>query len=390
VVLSRDTQWIAAALRYGTTIRLWRLNDRGQYERQADLPTWDGADWVTADFSPDSKMLATASRDGTVRLWDLPEEGALRAHTMPYDPLRLRGGVSGLALLNADRTLALATDGDSALEVWSLDEATPKLGRSTLLGKTIARSFAPISTASRFYSIWQNQVASWDIDKGLAKPAGVYPASDSPFALAISADEKRLAYVGKAGGLTCWDLTPTGHKPLPEIKGVTGPIRAPALSPEGKVLAAVSGTADKPILRMWDLGPTGAQERPPLAGFDGVPTALAFAPDGKSLAIGDGWTGKIALCEWTGDKPRIQVLQGAEGTRYHSLAFSPDGKLLLAGGEGPDSLASWSLATGKRSLWRFPGPVRTVAFAADGRHILCGNANGTTYVIRLAAAPTRK
>jgi hypothetical protein len=38
----------------------------------------------------------------------------------------------------------------------------------------------------------------------------------------------------------------------------------------------------------------------------------------------------------------------------------------------------------RRAEWRFPGRVRGLAFAADGRHLVLGNGNGTVYILRLA------
>jgi WD40 repeat protein len=65
-------------------------------------------------FSPDGSRLATASQDGTVRIWnpytDAPEQLVLRGHT---------GGVGAVAW-SPDGT-RLASGGDDTLRVWALD-----------------------------------------------------------------------------------------------------------------------------------------------------------------------------------------------------------------------------------------------------------------------------
>jgi WD40 repeat protein len=45
----------------------------------------------------------------------------------------------------------------------------------------------------------------------------------------------------------------------------------------------------------------------------------------------------------------------------------------------------WDLSKGKRltTFGRFPFPVNSVAFAADGRHLATANGDGTFYVLRL-------
>jgi WD40 repeat protein len=66
------------------------------------------------------------------------------------------------------------------------------------------------------------------------------------------------------------------------------------------------------------------------------------------------------------------------------VAFSPDGKTLVAGFGGkdePSGAASWEVATGKQ-LWRLPGPaVTSVSFAPDGTAVAI--ARGTASASRL-------
>ena len=78
----------------------------------------------------------------------------------------------------------------------------------------------------------------------------------------------------------------------------------------------------------------------PKVGFGA--TAVTFAADGRHFAVG-GEDGTILLCD--GDTGQtIQRLRG-EPQRVWSLAFSPDGTRLLAGGRGNVQL--WNMATGK-------------------------------------------
>jgi WD40 repeat protein len=65
------------------------------------------------------------------------------------------------------------------------------------------------------------------------------------------------------------------------------------------------------------------------------------------------------------------------------LAFSPDGKILVAGytaKDAPGGAVAWEVATGKR-LWHSPGAVTAVSFASNGAAVAV--ARGTPAALRL-------
>ena len=104
---------------------------------------------------------------------------------------------------------------------------------------------------------------------------------------------------------------------------------------------------------------------------DGI-KVLAYSPDGKSIiAGGQGHSARI----WNADTrdPIGRPLEHALGTSIAAVAFSPNGKLALTGGsDGTAQL--WDAATGKRAAppFRHNGEVRAVAFSPDGRQVLTG------------------
>ncbi len=65
-----------------------------------------------------------------------------------------------------------------------------------------------------------------------------------------------------------------------------------------------------------------------------------------------------------------------------SLSFSPNDKTLAAGCDDGTVLI-WDTDGKGIQRWRQSGPVRSVSFTADGRHLAIGNSNGTVYILRL-------
>src|SRR5262249_6918822 len=90
----------------------------------------------------------------------------------------------------------------------------------------------------------------------------------------------------------------------------------------------------------------------PLAGHKGFVSSVAFSPDGKTLAAGGGGfggfggVGEVILWDVAARRRPGEPLAGHEGAR-RSVPSSPDGKPLASAAEGGElilwdvSLASW-------------------------------------------------
>jgi len=96
-------------------------------------------------------------------------------------------------------------------------------------------------------------------------------------------DGKTLADTAGTGQVYLWDIPShrlAGTVPIPGGTSLDGIV----ISPDGKLLAEVSGASDKVYL--WNL--STRQEVAVITDPGGKGTAFAtFSPDGKTLAIGD-------------------------------------------------------------------------------------------------------
>ena len=136
------------------------------------------------------------------------------------------------------------------------------------------------------------------------------------------------------------------------------------VSPDGRRLGAVTNDG----VRFWDLA-TRARLAPLHLPLQGV-RVVAFSPDGRRLAAG-GDGPKVLIAGTAGGEP-IAELTGFSG-RIQSLAFSPDGRQLLTAGKDP-TLRLWDATTG-RMVRTFAGhslEVLAAVFHPDGTRIASG------------------
>ena len=109
--------------------------------------------------------------------------------------------------------------------------------------------------------------------------------------------------------------------------------------------------------------------------------AVAFSPDGKTLVAGDSFNGlfffDVAKLEQTGS-----FRAGGK-----CVAFSPDGRLLATGGLSGQVVV---LGAGERTWQRLAGgshkkQVHGIAFSPDGETLVSGSSDGTVCVWELSA-----
>jgi WD40 repeat protein len=180
-----------------------------------------------------------------------------------------------------------------------------------------------------------------------------------------SGNGKILASAGE-GVIRLWDAL-TGRD-LGQFPGN----RFFALSQDGTRLASQALREPRSLLFIWDTSSGKAHHR--VSALQGVVRALAFSPDGKLLATG----GEGPLLLWdtaTGKKVRLLA---ENGDYFSALAFSPDGKTLFSGEHrrtGKEALTRiWEVASGKERQG-YSGQA-FVALSADGQVMAAAGEKG--------------
>ena len=174
-----------------------------------------------------------------------------------------------------------------------------------------------------------------------------------------------------------WDTTketgrPKRWKRLHVLRQHESQIDSLSFSPDGKLLASGASDSD---LAVWDVK-TG-RRRGLITTGDGFLYSTSFSPDGQKLAATEG--GEIAVYrtkDWSVEK-RLRYQE----RRYRSLAYSPNGKWLVAcTTDGWEEVLVWDLQQGSdvpRYVLHGPKEVKkpfmTLSISLDGTFLAAVN-----------------
>jgi eukaryotic-like serine/threonine-protein kinase len=329
-------------------------------------------------FSANSIRLVTAGQDTSVRVWE-GGGGAYRERFPLRSPV---GATTSLAFSPTGSILASGNDGDELIHLWNL--AHNKVGQLPGQGGGgYHLAFAPDRLQLASASSLDNVVQLWDVDAlDRRGPSFLPPQTQRVLTVAFSPTGKVLATTSMDRMINLWNVAGTRPRSLTALQGHRQPVSVIAFSPDGKKLASVS---PDDTLRLWDLE-TGRQEQQ-------MPAlhvrSLAFSPDSSLLAFAGGEAGKggeIRLLDVAeGRFSEKRSMQRSHSRPVTSLAFLPDGEGLVSAGEDGQVIVHGPSSGQPLHSWRFPGAVRQVSIACDGRHVATANANGTIYLLRIRA-----
>jgi WD40 repeat protein len=337
------------------TVRLWQ-------------PPGDEPTLCLGVYTDTSRRIAFTNVPG--QLPEVPKKANdVRVQTGRPEAIQASGSMTtGMAISRDGRLLATASS-DQLIRLW--DRNSRQFIRE-LKGHTDRVSgicFTP-DDKQLLSSSWDGTVRLWNVDSGLEESQGDHHRRIN--AVACSPDGKLVATASADGAVYLWPITDLTH---PSVRGQHGNEKSDlndiAFSPDGKWLASAS--TDNSVA-LWDVhGPAAPRL---LTGHDKTVFRIAFSPDGKQLASASS---DHTIKLWNVESgAEIGQFRGCEDTVL-GIAFHPHGKR-LASASWDGAVKLWDVELRQETVsTKFDQCPTRVAFSPDGTQLVIGSLNGAVF-----------
>ena len=305
--------------------------------------------WVfTVTYSPDESRLASASADGTVRIWELSTGICLQVLTHEHWVIR--------TLFSPDGRYLIVSGMSSAIYIW--DTISGQLMQTLTGHLDWVWSIDLSSDGNTLISAGEDRtIRTWDLRTGVCNK--VFLAhQDRIWTISLAPDGRHLVSGSEDRTIEIWDLQL--GKCVKTINGYGNWIKSIALIPQQEWLA--SGHRDCQI-RLWSLQHLTCIHT--LVGHTDAVQTIVVSPDGRYLASSSLdrtiriWDLQSLTCTHT-----LLQNRGSDDLRVKgscSLVFSPDSRQLISGNDRA-CLQIWDIATGiDRTLSAHPNRIQSVA-----------------------------
>lgn len=393
-------------------IQAWKVSEN-KIELLSIITGHDGA-VRSLSFSPNEAILISSSKDKTIKIWDLERKKKNNDNSPLF---RLINTIEGHSeeikkvVFNHDGKIIASASTDWEVRLWNTESNFFKIHKDfpvqhQKLYKQV--NFISDRKIITFDSI-QRTIETWDLDYNRLNSFVI--DTDRIADLEFSPDKKKIVFTGLDGAIRILDLNTkklqivSGHnkqvtnlavsqngemiasysrdnslkiwnwegKLLQNVNACKiNDINKMAFSPDGKKIAMSENTT----LMIWDLNDHECKYMKKFNNHKGKIDSITFSLDGKIIATGSR-DNTIKIRDLNKDEDSLPKTLLGHNKAITSLAFSPDGKVLVSGSR--DNLAKvWSTKDGSL-IHNLPGHtnfVNSVTFSPDGENIISSGDDG--------------
>ncbi|WP_254173986.1 nSTAND1 domain-containing NTPase [Planktothrix pseudagardhii] len=279
------------------------------------------------DFSLDSKMIASASWDGTVKLWTT--NGYLYK-TLPDSKNRDDNASINSVKINPDGKMIASASWDGTVKIWTTNGRLIRTIKNQVGVRGLAFSRNNIIVTGGDNGI----INIWNFEGQLLKSIKGHESYIN--SLEFSPDDKKIVSASDDNTIKIWNFE---GGLLQTLKGHKESVKCVTFSPDGKLIA--SGSLDKTV-KLWQSN-DGTLIRT-LEGHESSVWSVDFSSDSQMVAsASQDNTIKI----WNTDGNLIDTLKidGQTNQGFWDIAFSPDSQTIAGAYEN-------DLGIGIITLWK--------------------------------------
>ncbi|MCP4697085.1 MAG: AAA family ATPase [Gammaproteobacteria bacterium] len=366
LAFSPDGSKLASAS-YDGTARLWTVKT-GEEPLEA---LEHSGNVRSLAFSPDGSMLATGSGDKRIRLWDVAWGEKIRE--LPGH----QGGISALYFLPGGDLVS--SGDDSSLRIW---HANSGVTLRVLQGHPI--NAIAIDKAGRIFSAGSDgAVRSWQTDPSYQIISNL---PGEPASAAISPDGNHVATGFGKGELCLYSLSEKHLYCTPE-QAHNGSVSQLVFDAKGDSLASAGGGANHAI-KLWRVSGHSLQAAGTFhSRGESLIFSIALSADGRTLAAGS-YDGQIGLFSVGAGQKHFNH---ACDDIITSVSFNADGTRLLSGGKSACT-GLWDINAGKLSGRQSVFDEKDIfqaALSPDGQWAAGIEWDGTIHLYAMAAPHKR-
>lgn len=313
-------------------------------------------------FSPDNRLIATASWDHKVIIWDAStgkDLQTLHGHT----------NVVCAVAFSADSKILASASWDETVHLWDVrigEQLQTLQCESTVTAVVFSPDCQHISSAyADCVTIWNSATGQMQSNPKLH--------SSSLNVIAFSPDGKLIAAGSDDGLVILWDVD--AEEPHRICDGHSFSVEVVQFSPDGGLLASAS-SSDDGIIMLWD--PATGEFKGSLIDHLDYVSDVKFSLDGRMLASASG-DGTIKLWDIGTGQVSMTLAHGQGAVTM--IDFSPD-CALIASAAADRCLRLWDVGTGTliSTLKGHTAPVNAIAFSRDGSLLASASSDSTIWL----------